>query len=517
MDIEMKTRIKITPIGVLYGGEAGCGEDLGCAYTIGGQENLGDTGMAETRKCLAHTAAACRPELTGVREMEVAYGIEGLMLAPGAILASFQKEAAGIPGCVLACVEAEDEAGALPLKETERREYPVVTLEFAVGRASVGEIRLRYRCVPRVLDETGRRGPLLDFRGEPGGAAGAGEAFLMQIPGEGSWELSWDLSRMPEGSLAVGTFGGMELNGKMDDLLFSYYAVGDVHAEEEGQFGVYWIGNPPFDLAELAARTRAMFGKMAEFFEDPDPLYRIFVRRDPFCPSGSGTALNRCYMFGYCGQEVPSVDALQNLLAHEMVHNWPHLLDEPYGSTAWYTEGTAEYYSVMLPLRFGFATLEQALEQIQSRTDRYYTNPVRHLSDAEAAGQFWSDLRTQRISYGRGFFFLGHTDAEIRKATGGAHSLDDVVLELVKLHRARCREGRREYPAAEDFRRVASEYLGRDYGPEIEKMASGEEFPPDVDGFGGLFGCEEVLAVEEDTGKAARSYRWFVRGGAAKL
>ena len=80
-------------------------------------------------------------------------------------------------------------------------------------------------------------------------------------------------------------------------------------------------------------------------------------------------------MFGWNDSQPVSVEEKQNLLAHEMVHNWPHLNDNPYGVTTWYAEGTAEYYSIMIPLRNGLITAAEALAEIQKRTDAYYTNP----------------------------------------------------------------------------------------------------------------------------------------------
>lgn len=49
-----------------------------------------------------------------------------------------------------------------------------------------------------------------------------------------------------------------------------------------------------------------------------------------------------------------------------MVHNWPQLNDNPYGVTTWYSEGTAEYYSVLLPLRLGLMTDDELFWSFKS-------------------------------------------------------------------------------------------------------------------------------------------------------
>jgi predicted metalloprotease with PDZ domain len=54
--------------------------------------------------------------------------------------------------------------------------------------------------------------------------------------------------------------------------------------------------------------------------------------------------------------------ALVEFLAHEMAHNWPRL-DLPLEHSS-YTEGIAEYYSLVLPYRFGIYTREMFVERM---------------------------------------------------------------------------------------------------------------------------------------------------------
>ena len=171
----------------------------------------------------------------------------------------------------------------------------------------------------------------------------------------------------------------------------------------------------------------------------------------------------------------------QNLLAHEMVHNWPHLNDNPYGVTTWYAEGTAEYYSIMIPLRNGLITKEQALLEIQQRTDAYYTNPTRHYSNLEAAKICWQDRRAQRLSYGRGIFFLANADAGIRRTTRGKYSIDDVVLDILEQGRQGATLGN------EVFLETVQRVSGLDLTDDWRTMHEGGHFAPDPDSFGSLF------------------------------
>ena len=178
-----------------------------------------------------------------------------------------------------------------------------------------------------------------------GGGNGAGLTFLalpasdMEAQVEAS--IRWDLSAMPVGSRGVWSLGAGDVTRvtTVQDLLFSYYASGKLNAEEEGDFALYWFGSAPFDMAEVARRTKALFGYMSGFFGDREACYRIFARRDPFEKSGGGTAAARSFMFGYSEKTYPSVDAMLNLLAHEMTHNWPHMDDEPAGLATWVQRG----------------------------------------------------------------------------------------------------------------------------------------------------------------------------------
>lgn len=122
--------------------------------------------------------------------------------------------------------------------------------------------------------------------------------------------------------------GDCVFEGSLEKLRQGYFAFGDVKKITDGDFGYYWLSAPTFDVQELADYTKKLFGKMQVFFHDDQHDYRIFMRKDPF-PHSGGTALMRSYMFGWNDAEPVSVREKQNILAHEMVHNWPHLNDNP--------------------------------------------------------------------------------------------------------------------------------------------------------------------------------------------
>lgn len=452
-----------------------------------------------------------RPHMSGrqLTHMEVHLALDELHLSNGAELCRMQLETVSIPGCHPEELHLTDGRGEVPLVLTEDRSYPYVYLICQVQRETTGPLSLRYTVSPRPYAPEQSCGPYFDLKAEDGGANAAGLSFLPSLAeSEGDIRLHWDLSAMPAGAMGVNTFGEGDLSytGSFEKLRQSYYAMGLLHRITRGDFGFYWLAEPSFDVEAIAAYVQRLYEVMAPFFRDTESVYRVFVRRDPDgYPGSGGTALLRSYMFGWNENKAVSVTEKQNILAHEMVHNWPQLNDEPYGTTTWYSEGTAEYYSILLPLRAGLIDRETALQEIQSRSDAYYTNPTRHLDNQEAARRSWEDRRIQKLPYGRGIFFLANADVQIRAATDSRCGIDDVVLELLRRDRAG------EPLGNEVFLQVVREVSGLDLRPEWTRMCSGSHFAPLPGSFDGLFTVEELTGQEADTGNAATVYRWQLR------
>ncbi len=438
-----------------------------------------------------------------VDRMDVRMELTGQSYKEGDRLCSMQLSTVTIPGCEAKNLQISDESGVIPVQESEEEPYPYKWRRWNVQRETNGTIQISYTVTPRVLKPTDICGPYFDFRAEEGGANSAGISILMDVENVKASELSWDLSAMPEGSCGICTFGENEVKtDTLEQLRESYFAMGQLNTIEEGDFGFYWMSQPPFDVKEVAEYTKKLFGHMQKFFKDTEKIYRIFVRKDPFLTSG-GTALYRSYMFGWNTTQPCSLADKKAILAHEMVHNWPDLNDNPYGTTTWYSEGTAEYYSVLLPLRLGLIFDEDAIAELQKRTDKYYANPTRALGDEEAAAICWKDRRAQRLVYGRGMIFFINTDIQIRKATNGEHNIDDVVIDILEKRRAGVVLGN------EVFLETVKRISGLDVRSEWEAMHTGKEIVPLDGGFDGRFAVVEKEIEEADTGKKVRSWTWI--------
>ena len=148
-------------------------------------------------------------------------------------------------------------------------------------------------------------------------------------------------------------------------------------------------------------------------------------------------------------------------------------------------------------------TDDEAILELQKRTDAYYSNPTRVLGDEEAAAICWKDRRAQRLVYGRGMIFVINIDIMIRKATNGAHSIDDVVLDILQKDRAGIQLGN------EVFLTSVKKISGLDVRSEWEDMHTGKKIIPLSGGFDGHFAVVEKEINEADTGKKVRSWTWI--------
>ena len=339
-------------------------------------------------------------------------------------------------------IQASDAQGSIALSQEDEAPAPSgLYRRWKTARDTVGDVELRYRAVPRIVSETTRPGPLFDLRSEAGGMMGAGITFLALPDSTQTYRVtvSWDLSASPEGTRTASSLGDeaiLTFDGTPEALEFAFYAVGPLKTftnGDAGTFGMYWLSEPPFDVAQVASSLEKLHSYMADFFNDRNQIYRVFVRKQPY-RSGGGTSLPQSFMFGWTSLLETTQDEMSSLLAHEMTHNWPDLEGE-HPEIAWYTEGNAEYYSLGLTWRAGLIDDRQYLDLVNERARDYYTNPLQSLSNLDAGARFWTDTRAQRVPYGRGFMYLASVDAQMRTRSNGKRSLDDVVRELVQRKR----------------------------------------------------------------------------------
>jgi predicted metalloprotease with PDZ domain len=209
--------------------------------------------------------------------------------------------------------------------------------------------------------------------------------------------------------------------------------------------------------------------------------YRVFLRTNPVNPNG-GVGLYSSFVATF-DQNTKAKD-LELLLAHEMLHTFAPSLDEATDrlmSTQWFSEGLAIYYQRLLPLRAGLIEPADFLEDLNQTAGRYYTNALNNTPNDQIAPRFWEDTRIRVLPYDRGSMYLAVVNAQIRKASRGRRSLDDLVFALLE----RQRQGTSNSP--EVWIDLITKELGPAAKAEYESMLAGAVMLPESDAFGPCF------------------------------
>lgn len=412
--------------------------------------------------------------------IDVTLNIEQPGLKADSVALAMALEVASVPAMHYDgnAITARDDKGPLALTYKDSAFAPSVTgRRWYATRASVGNITYQYRAVPRIISAATRPAPLFDLHAEGAGLNGAGLTFLALPQTDTPYHITlhWDLSDMPKGSRGVWSFGEGDVSktAPADILANSFYTAGPLNsypATGGSHFGMYWLGTPSFDVAKLGGFIDTLYAYMAKFFDDENESYRIIIRKNPYRGS-NGTALTKSFMFSYSDGIALTDLGLKELLAHEMTHNWPELSGS-HGDISWYSEGTAEYYSLLLSYRAGLLSADDFLTFFNDRAAAYYTNPLQHLSNREAAARYWQETLAQRVPYGRGMMYLAVVDAKIRQRSGGKDSLDSIVKALSM----RDRTGQ-SYDIA-TWRNMLADRLGPDALKGDDDMVAGKTITP---------------------------------------
>ncbi|KAL9114632.1 MAG: hypothetical protein Q9227_001310 [Pyrenula ochraceoflavens] len=314
---------------------------------------------------------------------------------------------------------------------------------YSFGRWKTSEVNedtcgfVRYRAWPHSKNYSSCRGSN-DLKSEGQGLSGSGMGFLKfpKSSARYSTNISWDLSKAPPDTKYVTSLSAEDLETpiSLQTLLETYFLIGNVHSYNKGDFGLYWIDEPPFSTSSLGASIHSLYAQMSRFFHDPVQQYRVFVRHNEhFCESGTGGY--RSFTFGWSdlSLERRSENEVLWFIAHEMVHNWIRLesADENFWNL-WYLEGSAEYYSLILLHRFELFNDVEYLTAMNARLSGYFTSPALNCTNAEIAKIAWSDGHTHLMGYQRGFAYFVKLATQITRHSNGRHSLDDLILDMVQ-------------------------------------------------------------------------------------
>jgi predicted metalloprotease with PDZ domain len=192
--------------------------------------------------------------------------------------------------------------------------------------------------------------------------------------------------------------------------------------------------------------------------------------------------------FGFSGA---GYTGFLGLVAHEYFHLWnvkrirPDALgpfdysNENYSKLLWVAEGGTDYYASLILRRAGLITDEQFLMQkaqgianLQKRPGRFQTSVEESSFDAWIKNYRPDENSINReISYyDKGDLVMMMLDLEIRRATGGTKSMDDVMRYLY----AEFYKKNRNY-TPEDFQKTAELHAGTNLNEFFRKYVRGRE------------------------------------------
>ena len=388
-------------------------------------------------------------------------------------------------------LSAADAKGPLDLTaKDEQGAEQTLWRRWYANRPVDGQLTVHYRApITNALNPRGPAPPL-ELRTEAGGFSGAGGAFLI-LPDTAAphrLALHWDLAKLGPAAAGVSSLGAGDVSlaaaGGLARLDEAYFMGGAIRRYPDppgdGPFFAAWQGDPPFDGRALMQWTQALYGHYLGFFKPPGtPPYGVFLRRNLINPGG-GVELGGSFV-GTFGADT-QVQDLKLTLAHEMVHTFVGHFDGGDSlAGSWFSEGIAVYYQRVLPLRFGQISPDAFLADLNWTAGRYYTDLMIGAPNDQIPARFWADTRIRVLPYDRGSMYFAKVDEEVRKASHGARSLDDLILAMLD----RRAHGQPMDQAA--WVSVVTQALGSRGKAEFDAMLAGQVVLPPSDSFGPCF------------------------------
>ncbi len=180
-----------------------------------------------------------------------------------------------------------------------------------------------------------------------------------------------------------------------------------------------------------------------------------------------------------------------SVMSHEFFHVWnvkrirPDALGpfdytkENYTRLLWVAEGITDYYGILMLRRAGLISAEDYLDSLSDMIDNVQSKPGRfEMSVEEASFDAWikyyrtdeNSVNSQISYYDKGHLIGLLLDLEIRKLSGGAKSLDDVMRYLY----AEFYKKNRNY-TPEDFQRAAEMMAGASLENFFTRYVRGRE------------------------------------------
>jgi len=257
--------------------------------------------------------------------------------------------------------------------------------------------------------------------------------------------VEFDLGAMPAGSEGVYSLGPGSHETTMRALRHAYLAAGKFVTIKHEVGNLTLEARSPasagIDVAAASRDLQRFLDAEAKLFRDDRPeTLRILVVGMPGGGGAHGTSLSASAMV-WRDKADPWTAEDARLVGHEMFHLYNgQIIERTAGTgadaeTYWFSEGFTEHYTDELLRRGGVTTAHQWFDAVRDRLRRYHRHPDCETPNAKAEMR-WGGSAVQ-LPYLRGSLIAAYVDHVLRRQTGGARSLDDVMRGLL----ARARGG----------------------------------------------------------------------------
>lgn len=288
------------------------------------------------------------------------------------------------------------------------------------------------------------------------------EEHLLTIAAPADWRIETQLIHEASDPEQAAGSGGRTFRARDYDHLIDSPTVAAAtltrhsFAEEGAMFHLVFRGDEGMDTEQAVEPMRAIARTQARLFGGlPFREYRFLyhvrdrwhgVEHEDSC----SIILRRDALLGaQPGQE--GFDRLLSISSHELFHAWnvkrivpakfaPYdYWNETPTRLLWAMEGTTSYYGDLTLVRSGVWSEERYLQHLAQEIETLESHPARlHLSLSQASFDGWLSNPAQMHDhpnafysfYNKGEIVSALLDLTIRRATEGAHSLDDVMRRL---------------------------------------------------------------------------------------
>lgn len=415
--------------------------------------------------------------------------------APDGVVASLPHVVTNVDtnALTLRQMQASDAAGPLRLTVRDVETPAGPSRQWIASRAIQGPVTLRFTAPAFAPAGTRGAAPPLELRNNAGAVSG-NLGILLPLP-EGHrryrFSLNWALPQA-DGSLRGASslgLGDRQATEPMSlaDIRRVYVMAGRIGtfpastAAASGFFAA-WQGQPGFGIAPLMAWTETLYGHYRKLFAvgEPQP-YGVFMRMNPVNPGG-GIGQYHSFVTTFGEQRGNDPEELKFTLAHEMFHTLQPYITDPEGlASSWFNEGLAVFYQRTLPLRFGMISPDAFLADLNFHAARLYTSIKADTPNDQIPARFWADTRVRTLPYDRGSMYLATIDRQMRRASNGRKSLDDLMLAMLALQK----HGRKV--SVDDWRALLRRELGEEAARGVDRALAGEIPLPESDAFGPCF------------------------------